>query len=142
MLIGHLGVDPEVRHLDNNSVVANFRLATTESYKTREGDWKEQTEWHNVVMWRRLAEIAENYLRKGSLVYIEGKLQTRSWEDRDGNKRYTTEVVASNMQMLDKKGDDGGGTRSSGGGYSERSAAPEPSGGSDELDEPEDDLPF
>jgi len=107
ILIGHLGKDPEVRHLDSNSVVANFPLATSESYTNREGNRVEQTEWHNVVLWKRLAEIAEKYLRKGSLVYIEGRLRTRSWDDKDGNKRYTTEIVGNNMQMLDKRGEGG-----------------------------------
>ncbi len=107
ILIGHLGRDPEVRYLDGNNVVANFTLATTESYVNREGNRVDNTEWHNIVVWRKLAEIAEKYLKKGSLVYLEGKITTRSWEDKEGNKRYTTEIVASNFQMLDKKSDGG-----------------------------------
>lgn len=100
ILIGNLGKDPEVRHLENGATVANFPLATTESYKNKEGNKVEQTEWHNIVLWRGLADIAEKYLRKGQTVYIEGKLKTRSWEDKEGNKRYTTEIVADNMTML------------------------------------------
>lgn len=100
ILIGNLGKDPEVRHLENGATVANFPLATTESYKNKEGNKVEQTEWHNIVLWRGLAEIAEKYLRKGQSVYIEGKLKTRSWEDKDGNKRYTTEIIGDNMTML------------------------------------------
>jgi len=138
ILIGHLGKDPEVRHLDNNTAVANFTLATTESYTNREGQRVENTEWHNIVMWRKLAQIAERFLKKGSFVYVEGKLTTRSWEDKEGNKRYTTEVVANNMQMLDKKSDDGGGYSAQ---AAQRPASTEPSKGV-VLDEPGDDLPF
>ena len=100
ILIGNLGKDPEVRHLENGATVANFPLATTESQKNKEGQKVENTEWHNIVLWRGLADIAEKYLRKGQSVFIEGKLKTRSWEDKDGNKRYTTEIVADNMTML------------------------------------------
>ncbi|MCB0795508.1 MAG: single-stranded DNA-binding protein [Flavobacteriales bacterium] len=103
ILIGNLGADPEVRHLTNGATVANFRIATSETYKDRQtGEKREQTEWHNVVAWRGLGEIAEKYLRKGSKVYVEGKLRTRQWEDRDGNKRYTTEIQADEMTMLDR----------------------------------------
>lgn len=100
ILIGNLGKDPEVRHLENGAAVANFPIATTESYKDRNGNRQDQTEWHNIVLWRGLAEIAEKYLRKGSQVYIEGKLRSRSWEDKEGNTRYITEVVGDNMTML------------------------------------------
>ncbi len=100
ILVGNLGKDPEVRHLEGGAVVAKFPLATSESYKTKDGQRVDQTEWHNVVMWRGLAESAEKYLRKGSLVYIEGKIRTRSWDDKDGNKRYATEIVADTMTML------------------------------------------
>jgi single-strand DNA-binding protein len=103
ILVGRLGKDPEVRHLENGAVVANFSVATSERYRDKEGNKQEKTEWHNVVVWRQLAEIAEKFLRKGGLVYIEGKLRTRSWDDKDGNKKYTTEVVAENFQMLDRK---------------------------------------
>lgn len=106
ILIGNLGRDPEVRHLENGAVVANFPIATSESYKDRTtGEKKTQTDWHNIVMWRGLAEVAEKYLKKGNSVYIEGKLRTRSWEDKEGNTRYTTEVVADNMTMLGRASD-------------------------------------
>jgi single-strand DNA-binding protein len=109
ILIGRLGKDPEVRNLDNGAVVANFSIATSESYKDRTtGEKKEITEWHNIVLWRGLAEIAQKYLRKGDMVYIEGKLRTRSWE-KDGVTRYTTEIVADNMTMLSPKTGAGGG---------------------------------
>ncbi len=105
ILIGNLGKDPEVRHLENGTAVANFSMATSESYKDRSsGERKTITEWHNIVLWRGLAEVAEKYLKKGDQVYIEGKLKTRSWEDKDGNTRYTTEVVGDNMTMLGSRG--------------------------------------
>ncbi|GJM29915.1 MAG: hypothetical protein DHS20C17_25500 [Cyclobacteriaceae bacterium] len=101
ILIGNLGKDPEVRHLESGVMVANFPLATTESYRDRNtGERRQVTEWHNIVLWRGLAEISEKYLNKGNQVYIEGKLRTRSWQDQEGNTRYTTEVVADNMTML------------------------------------------
>ncbi|SVC89090.1 uncharacterized protein METZ01_LOCUS341944 [marine metagenome] len=103
ILIGNLGKDPEVRYLDSGVAVANFSLATTESYKNKEGERISQTEWHNVVLWRGLAEVAEKWLKKGSSVYIEGKIRNRKWEDKDGNTRYTTEILADNMTMLGKK---------------------------------------
>ena len=103
ILIGNLGKDPEVRYLDSGVAVANFSLATTESYKNKEGERVSQTEWHNVVLWRGLAEVAEKWLKKGSSVYIEGKIRNRKWEDKDGNTRYTTEILADNMTMLGKK---------------------------------------
>ncbi len=100
ILVGNLGKDPEVRHLESGAVVASFSIATSESYKDKTtGERKDQTEWHNIVLWRGLAEIAEKYLHKGDQVYIEGKLRTRSWE-KDGVTRYTTEVVGDNMTML------------------------------------------
>lgn len=105
ILIGNLGKDPEVRTLDNGTAVCNFPVATSESYKDRDGNKVDKTEWHNIVIWRKLAEVAGTYLKKGSKVYLEGKLQTRSWDDEQGNKRYTTEVVANQMVMLDSKGE-------------------------------------
>lgn len=100
ILVGRLGKDPEVRHLESGAAVANFPVATSETYKDRNtGERKEQTEWHNVVLWRGLAEVAEKYLHKGDQVYIEGKLRTRSWE-KEGVTRYTTEIVGDNMTML------------------------------------------
>ncbi|MBP6391965.1 MAG: single-stranded DNA-binding protein [Flavobacteriales bacterium] len=103
ILIGNLGADPEVRHLQNGATVANFRIATSETYKDKNtGEKREQTEWHNIVAWRGLGEITEKYLRKGSKVYVEGKLRTRTWQDRDGNNKYTTEVHAEEMTLLDR----------------------------------------
>ncbi len=104
ILVGHLGKNPEVRHLEGNITVASFPLATSETYN-KDGKRVEQTEWHNIVMWRGLADIASKYLVKGKLVYIEGKLRTRSFEDKEGNKKHTTEVVAENFTMLGRKTD-------------------------------------
>ena len=115
ILVGNLGKDPEVRHLDNGRAVANFSLATSETYKNRQGERVTTTEWHNIVLWTPLAEVAEKYLKKGSQVYIEGKITTRSWDDQEGNKRYTTEVVGREMKML--------GTRESNTAYSGTSPA-------------------
>ena len=105
MLIGNLGKDPDVQYLEGNIGVAKFSLATTETYKDRGGKLVSQTEWHTVVLWRGLAELAEKYLHKGSMVYIEGRLRTRSWEDKEGNKKFATEVVGDNLIMLDKRGE-------------------------------------
>jgi len=105
ILVGNLGKDPEVKYLDNGVAVANFSLATTENYKNKEGEKVSQTEWHNIVLWRGLAEVAEKYLKKGANVYIEGKIKTRKWEDKDGNTRYNTEILADNMTMLGSKQD-------------------------------------
>src|SRR5476649_1380592 len=105
MLIGNLGKEPDIQFLEGNIGVAKFSLATTETYKDRNGKLVSQTEWHTVVLWRGLAELAQKYLHKGSLVYIEGRLRTRSWEDREGNKKFATEVVGDNLIMLDKKMD-------------------------------------
>lgn len=105
MLIGNLGKDPDVQVLDGNIAVAKFPLATTETFKDRTGKLVSQTEWHTVVLWRGLAELAQKYLHKGSLIYIEGRLKTRSWEDKEGVKKYATEVVGDNLIMLDKRAD-------------------------------------
>jgi len=105
ILVGNLGKDPEVRYMPNGNAVANITLATTDSWKDKQsGEQQEKTEWHRIVMFRRLGEIAGEYLKKGSQVYIEGKLQTRKWQDNSGNDRYTTEIVASEMQMLGGRG--------------------------------------
>ncbi len=104
ILVGHLGKDPEIRHLEGNVTVASFPLATSEMYN-KDGRKVEQTEWHNIVMWRGLAEVAAKYLFKGKLVYIEGKLRTRTYEDKEGIRRYTTEVVAENFTLLGRKSD-------------------------------------
>lgn len=108
MLIGNLGKDPEVQHLEGNIAVAKFPLATTETFKDRTGKLVSQTEWHTVVLWRGLAELAQKYLHKSSLVYIEGRLRTRSWDDKDGNRKFATEVVGDNLIMLDKRADSPG----------------------------------
>ena len=106
MLIGRLGADPEVRYTPSGTAVAKFNIATTESWTNKDGEKQERTEWHRIVAWGRLGEICGEYLNKGKLVYIEGKLQTRSWEDREGNQRYTTEINAQTMQMLDRSSGD------------------------------------
>lgn len=103
MLIGNLGKDPEIQYLEGNIPVSKFPMATTETYKDRNGKLMSQTEWHNLVLWRGLAELAQKYLHKGSLVYIEGRLKTRYWEDREHNKKVITEIIADNLIMLDKK---------------------------------------
>lgn len=103
ILVGNLGKDPEVRHLEGGAAVANFPLATTETFKDKNGNRNEQTEWHNIVVWRGLAEVAEKYLKKGMTIYIEGKLRTRSWDDKEGHKRYTTEVVGETFTILSKR---------------------------------------
>ncbi len=134
ILIGNVGKDPEVRHLDSGVAVANFPLATSETYKNKDGQKVTNTEWHNIVIWRGLAEVAEKYVKKGNPLYIEGKIRTRSWDDKDGNKRYTTEIVADNMQMLGSK-------QSS---EEEASSAPENAEATDIENIPAegDDLPF
>jgi single-strand DNA-binding protein len=103
MLIGNLGKDPELQYLEKNISVAKFPLATTETHKDKNGKLISQTEWHIIVLWRGLAELAQKYLHKGSLIYVEGRLRTRSWEDREGNKKFATEIVADNLIMLDKR---------------------------------------
>lgn len=110
MLIGNVGKDPEVRYLENsgNAKVASFTLATTERYRDRNGELKENTEWHNIVAWRNSADLAEKYIRKGTQLYIEGRLRTRSWDDQQGVKHYTTEINADNIQLLGRKSDNPG----------------------------------
>lgn len=143
MVIGRLGADPEVRYTQSNTAVATLSVATTERYKDRNGEQQESTEWHRIVAWGRLAEICQEYLKKGSLAYFEGPIQTRKWEDKDGQTKYTTEIKALNMQMLDSRGDMG-----SGGGASSqqnKSTQKQPVGSSvdlDSLDDMDDDLPF
>lgn len=112
ILIGNLGRDPEVRRLENGAVVAKFSVATNENYKDKSGEWQTQTEWHDIVVWRSLAERAEQQLKKGAQVYVEGKLTHRSWQDQEGNNRRTTEVVANYFRMIGRReggGDQGGG---------------------------------
>lgn len=107
LLVGNLGQDPEVKYMPNGNAVANITVATSESWKDQQGQQQERTEWHRVVMFKRLAEVAGEYLRKGSQVYLEGKLQTRKWQDQQGQDRYTTEIIADQMQMLGGKSDSG-----------------------------------
>ncbi len=139
ILIGNLGADPEVRYTPDGAPVANFNLATSESWNDRSsGEKQERTEWHRLVVWRKLAEIAGQYLKKGSKIYIEGKLQTRSWEDQSGQKRYTTEVVVNELQMLDSRGEGGGGGISRDPGpAAQAESGPPPAAAAEE-----DDLPF
>ena len=103
ILIGNLGRDPEVRHLESGASVAKFSVATNESYQDKNGEWQTLTEWHNVVAWKNLAERAERQLKKGMMVYVEGKLSTRKWQDRDGNDRYSTDVVANTFRLLERR---------------------------------------
>ncbi|WP_394223404.1 single-stranded DNA-binding protein [Alteromonas gracilis] len=109
ILVGNLGNDPEVRYMPNGNAVANLSLATSESWKDQQGQVQERTEWHRLTMYRRLAEIAGEYLKKGSQIYVEGKLQTRKWQDQQGQDKYTTEIIVDQMQMLGGRGGDGGG---------------------------------
>jgi single-strand DNA-binding protein len=141
ILIGNLGADPDTRYMPSGGAVANVRLATSESYKDREsGEQTERTEWHNVVFFNRLAEIVTEYLRKGSQVYVEGRLRTRKWQDREGKDRYSTEIVADQMQMLGGRG--GGAGMSSGerGSAPKSSAAPQAQPAAAAFED--DDIPF
>ncbi len=110
ILVGNVGKDPEIRYLEGGTAVCSFSMATSETYRNRDGERVTNTEWHNVVLWRGLAEVAERYVKKGSQLFIEGKIRTRSWDDKDGNKRYTTEIIADNMVMLGRKADGTGDT--------------------------------
>lgn len=141
MIIGRLGADPEVRYTQSNTAVATMNVATSERYKDKNGELQENTEWHRVVAWSRLAEICQEYLKKGSLVYFEGPIQTREWEDKDGQKRYTTEIKALNMQMLDSRGSGGSQGNTSSGKQSSKSAASTVDI-DDSFDDMDDDLPF
>lgn len=148
ILIGNLGRDPEVRYMPSGGAVANLAVATSENWKDKNtGENQERTEWHRVVMFNRLGEIAGEYLKKGSKVYIEGKLQTRKWQGQDGQDRYTTEIVASEMQMLDSRGGgssdySGDSGDSAGSRGTQQSAAPAASGGNNGFDDFDDDIPF
>ncbi|MCZ6904420.1 MAG: single-stranded DNA-binding protein [Acidobacteria bacterium] len=137
ILIGRLGRDPEVKYTPSGQAVAKFSIATDETYKDRNGEQQRRTEWHNIVAWRRLAEICGEYLVKGKLVYIEGRLRTRKWEDREGNKRSTTEIEAREMQMLSPKGE--GDRSESSSQQSESTPAPAPAPSPEITD---DDIPF
>ena len=138
MIIGRLGSDPDVRYTQSNTAVATMSVATSERYKDKNGELQENTEWHRVVAWNRLAEICQQYLKKGSLVYFEGPIQTREWEDKDGQKRYTTEIKALNMQMLDSRGDSGGSSKANNTGSQPKKEAVI----DDSFDDMDDDLPF
>ncbi len=142
-LVGNVGKDPEVRRLDNGTPVCNFPLATNEVYTNRNGEKVKNTEWHNIVLWRKLAEVSEKYVKKGDLIYIDGKIRTRSYDDKEGNKKYITEIVADNMQMLGSKQ---GGQQSGDSDDAPETQQPEKADTADINDESvpteEDDLPF
>jgi single-strand DNA-binding protein len=146
ILIGHLGADPETRAMPSGMTVANIRMATTESFKDKSGEWQERTEWHNVALFGRMGEVAGEYLRKGSQVYVEGRLRTRKWQDKQGNDRYTTEIVANDMQMIGGRAG-GGGSREGGEAREPRESREpreqaEPVTSSTERDGFDDDIPF
>ena len=140
ILVGNVGKDPEVRYLEGNVPVAKFSFATDESYRNKEGKKIEQTEWHQVVLWRGLAEVAEKYVRKGSKLYIEGKIKSHSWEDKDGVKKYTTEIIGESMVMLDRRESDGNSSRQPA--IAEPARVNEPVAGAASTSAPADDLPF
>jgi single-strand DNA-binding protein len=132
ILIGRLGRDPEVSYTPDGTMITKFTLATDEQWKDKNGEKAQRTEWHRIVTWGKLAEICGNYLVKGKLVFVEGRIQTRSWEDKEGVKRFTTEIIASNMQMLDTKGQ----TKSA------EAPVEAAAGNMDDMNEPLDDVPF
>jgi single-strand DNA-binding protein len=144
-LLGRLGKDPVIKHFQNDNAIAEFSLATTESYKDREGKWVEITDWHNIKLPNKfMAERAEKYLKKGSQIFVEGKIRTRSYDDKDGNKRYVTEIIVEQFRMLDKKSDGGS---AGGGGYSDSggsnySSAPVNQESQSSAPSVDDDLPF
>ncbi|MCT4561420.1 MAG: single-stranded DNA-binding protein [Crocinitomicaceae bacterium] len=141
ILIGNLGKDPEVRKLENGATVANFPIATSESYTDRNsGERKEITDWHDIVVWRGLAEVVEKYVRKGTKIYVEGRLKKRSWQDKEGQTRYTTEVLADNLTILSSRNDMG--ERSSAPDYSNQGTPPTPNKIDELLNDDNDDLPF
>ena len=130
ILVGNLGRDPEVKFTPQGTPVAKFSIATSERYKDKEGNWQERTEWHNIVLWQRLAEIAGEYLKKGSKVYIEGRLRTDSWDDKEsGQKKYRTEIVGNDLVLLGGRGEGGSGDDGGGGGSYQRSRGASASGG-------------
>ncbi len=149
LLIGNLGADPEVRYTQGGSAVANFRIATTEVWNDKSsGERNERTEWHRIVVWGKQAENCGEYLKKGRTVFVEGRIQTREWQDKDGNKRYTTEIVANNVQFLGGRGEGGGGGGGGGGGRGgsyQGGGSDFPSSGDQNMDPPpmgDDDIPF
>lgn len=143
ILIGNLGKDPEVRNLESGVMVARFPMATNESYLDKNQQWQKLTEWHDIVVWRRLAERAEKQLKKGALVFVEGKLTHRKWQDSEGNDRYSTEVVANSFRLLDRKDSD---SQAGSDAYREKTEDPEMStlneGSSTQGEDLDDDLPF
>lgn len=145
MIIGNVGKDPEIKHLDKGVSVVTIPIATTERYKDRNGETREQTEWHNVVFWRNLADFVERYVKKGSQIFVEGKLRSRSWEDQSGQKRYTTEIVADTIRLLGKRSDNE--NSNSGGSYYNQNANDskplnDNSSGNNDDGGIDDDLPF
>ncbi len=142
ILLGNLGKDPEVKYTPSGTPVAKLTVATNDRYKDKEGQWQDRTEWHNVVLWQRLAEIAGEYLKKGSKVYIEGKLQTRSWEDKQTNqKRYMTEVVGNDIVLLTSRGEGGESARGAGSNFDQRVPEHEPASATSSPISDED-IPF
>lgn len=142
ILVGNVGKDPEVRHLDSGVAVANFPLATSESYTAKNGERVTTTEWHNIVLWRGLADVAEKYVTKGRQLYIEGRIRTRSWDDKEGNKRYTTEIYGDQMQMLGTKADNQAASSQQSGQASSQTTSPSVSEPTVEEPSGDDDLPF
>jgi single-strand DNA-binding protein len=150
ILIGNLGRDPETRYMPDGGAITNISIATTETWKDKAGEKQEKTEWHRVAFFGKLAEIAGEYLKKGSQVYVEGRLQTRKWQDKDGNDKYTTEIVADRMQMLGSRQGMGGGDRDAGGGAEREAGASRPAAAAakpagkagGKFDDFEDDIPF
>ena len=145
IIIGNLGRDPETRYMPDGGAITNISVATTDKWKDKNGEMQEKTEWHRVAFFGKLAEIAGEYLKKGSQVYVEGRLQTRKWQDKEGQDRYTTEIVANQMQMLgSRQGMGGGGDRDAeGAGASRPAAKPAPAkAGAGKFDDMEDDIPF
>ena len=136
ILIGNLGADPELRYTPSGSAVATFNIATTEKWKNKDGQPQERTDWHRIVLWERQAEVAKEYLRKGSAVYIEGRLQTRNWEDKEGVKRYVTEIIGQRMQLL------GGRTAAGAAGAEAGATEPPPAPPNSDMAAEDDDLPF
>jgi single-strand DNA-binding protein len=138
MLIGNLGGDPEIKYSPNGTAIANIKLATNERRKNREGEWEDATEWHRIVMLGKQAETCKDYLKKGSKIYLEGKIQTRSWEDQNGKRQYMTEILGQSFIMLDPRGQDGAG---GGQGSRDEHGAPDTGRNTDDS-QPDDDLPF
>ena len=146
ILIGNLGRDPELRYTASGTAVANFTLATHRTYKDRDGNRQEETEWHRIVAWARTAEIVNQYCQKGKQVYIEGRIQTRQWEDREGQTKYTTEIIVENLQLLGSRGDSdfggGGGYGGPGGGGGGSGSSSGGGGGGGDAPITDDDIPF